>query len=68
MRTGELSKHTGASPRSPRHQEAQGLLTSSRPGRAATVARWPQQLFGAGLSSRVIATVLPCVQAPAMRA
>jgi DNA-binding transcriptional MerR regulator len=72
MRIGELSKRTGVSPRSLRYYEEQGLLTSSRSeagqrhysdAEAQRVALI-RQLFDAGLSSRVIATVLPCVDIP----
>src|SRR3954453_7651134 len=69
MRIGELSKRTGASPRSLRYYEEQGLLTSSRSAAGqrhysdAEVQRVSliRQLFEAGLSSRGIATVLGCV-------
>ncbi|MGW4132316.1 MerR family transcriptional regulator [Amycolatopsis japonica] len=72
MRIGELSQRTGVSPRSLRYYEEQGLLTSSRSGAGqrhypdAAVQRVAliRQLFDAGMSSRVIATVLPCVDAP----
>ncbi|WP_086853398.1 MerR family transcriptional regulator [Amycolatopsis kentuckyensis] len=72
MRIGELSKRTGVSPRSLRYYEEQGLLTSSRSEAGqrhyaeADVQRVAlvRQLFDAGLSSRVIATVLPCVDIP----
>jgi DNA-binding transcriptional MerR regulator len=72
MRIGELSKRTGVSQRSLRYYEEQGLLTSSRSGAGqrhysdAEVQRVSliQQLFAAGMSSRVIATVLPCVETP----
>ncbi|MEU4532897.1 MerR family transcriptional regulator [Micromonospora ureilytica] len=72
MRIGELSKRTGVSPRSLRYYEEQGLLTSSRSDAGqrhysdAEVQRVSliQQLFDAGMSSRVIATVLPCVETP----
>jgi DNA-binding transcriptional MerR regulator len=72
MRIGELSRRTGVSPRSLRYYEAQGLLTSTRSAAGqrhysdAEVQRVSliRQLFEAGLSSRVIATVLPCVDVP----
>ncbi|MDT8911970.1 MerR family transcriptional regulator [Amycolatopsis sp. PS_44_ISF1] len=72
MRIGELSRRTGVSARSLRYYEAQGLLASSRSEtgqrhysdagveRVALIRR----LFDAGLSSRVIASVLPCVDTP----
>jgi len=72
MRIGELSRRTNVSPRSLRYYEEQGLLTSSRSeagqrhyaeGGVQRVALI-RQLFDAGLSSRVIATVLPCVDLP----
>ena len=73
MRIGELSRRTGVSPRSLRYYEAQGLLTSTRSDAGqrhysdAEVQRVSliRQLFEAGLSSRVIAMVLPCVETPA---
>jgi DNA-binding transcriptional MerR regulator len=72
MRIGELSKRTGVSSRSLRYYEEQGLLTSSRSDAGqrhysdAEVERVSliRQLFDAGLSSRVIASVLPCVETP----
>jgi DNA-binding transcriptional MerR regulator len=72
MRIGELSRRTGASSRSLRYYEEQGLLTSSRSDAGQrhyadeVVERVSliRQLFDAGLSSRVIATVLPCVETP----
>lgn len=75
MRIGELSQRTGVSPRSLRYYEAQGLLTSSRSDAGqrhysdAEVQRVSliRQLFSAGMSSRVIATVLPCVETPGDR-
>lgn len=72
MRIGELSQRTGVSPRSLRYYEEQGLLTSSRSDAGqrhysdAEVERVAliRQLFDAGMSSRVIASVLPCVDIP----
>ncbi|MEV4673061.1 MerR family transcriptional regulator [Actinomadura sp. NPDC049382] len=72
MRIGELSRRTGVSPRSLRYYEEQGLLASSRSEAGqrhysdAEVERVAliRRLFGAGLSSRVITTVLPCVETP----
>ncbi|MFJ5645546.1 MerR family transcriptional regulator [Streptomyces sp. NPDC093223] len=73
MRIGELSRRTGVSPRSLRYYEAQGLLASSRSDTGqrhysdAEIERVSliRQLFDAGMSSRLIATVLPCVESPA---
>ncbi|MGW5714938.1 MerR family transcriptional regulator [Amycolatopsis sp. NPDC003865] len=73
MRIGELAKRTGVSSRSLRYYEAQGLLTSERSEAGqrhysdAEVERVSliRQLFDAGMSSRVIAAVLPCVETPA---
>ena len=72
MRIGELSKRTGVSPRSLRYYEQQGLLSSTRSDAGqrhysdAQVQRVAliRQLFDAGMSSRVIASVLPCVDIP----
>lgn len=72
MRIGELSRRTGVSARSLRYYEEQGLLTSSRSDTGqrhysdAEVARVSliRQLFDAGMSSRMIAAVLPCVETP----
>ncbi|MFJ8815151.1 MerR family transcriptional regulator [Amycolatopsis thermoflava] len=72
MRIGELAARTGASVRSLRYYEQQGLLTSSRS--AAGQRHYTetdiervgliQRLFTAGLSSRTIADLLPCVDTP----
>ena len=72
MRIGELSTRTGASVRSLRYYEEQGLLSSVRSSGAqrhyrdtdVERVRLLQRLYGAGLSSRTIAAVLPCVDAP----
>jgi DNA-binding transcriptional MerR regulator len=72
VRIGELSRRTGVSQRSLRYYEEQGLLTSSRSDAGqrhysdADVQRVSliRQLFDAGMSSRVIASVLPCVETP----
>ncbi|SDG61229.1 DNA-binding transcriptional regulator, MerR family [Lentzea fradiae] len=69
MRIGELAALTGVSPRSLRYYEQQGLVHSTRsvggqrhyaptePARVEIIRR----LFDAGLSSKVIARLLPCV-------
>ncbi|MFJ9853178.1 MerR family transcriptional regulator [Streptomyces sp. NPDC101150] len=72
MRIGELAASTEASVRSLRYYEEQGLLTSSRSAsgqRHYTEAevervRLIQRLYAAGLSSRTISELLPCVDAP----
>ncbi|GLZ00008.1 MerR family transcriptional regulator [Actinoplanes sp. NBRC 103695] len=71
MRIGELSARTGASVRSLRYYEEQGLLTAERDsaGRRryaeAAVARVAliRRGFAASLSSRVIADLLPLLDA-----
>jgi len=69
MRIGELASRTGVSVRALRYYEEQQLLTASRSAtgqrlyEAADVG-WVdliQQLYAAGLSSRTIVKLLPCV-------
>jgi DNA-binding transcriptional MerR regulator len=68
MRIGELARRTGASARSLRYYEQQGLVHSTRSvgGQrlytASEVARVEmiRRLFDAGLGSKVIARLLPC--------
>ncbi|MUL41987.1 MerR family transcriptional regulator [Streptomonospora sp. PA3] len=72
MRIGELARRTGASVRSLRYYEEQGLLASARSASGQRhytedqVARveFLQRLYAAGLSSRTIAELLPCVDRP----
>ncbi|ANH89928.1 MULTISPECIES: MerR family transcriptional regulator [unclassified Streptomyces] len=72
MRIGELASRTGVSVRSLRYYEEQGLLSSSRSTGGqrhyteVEVERvaFIQRLYAAGLSSRTIAELLPCVDAP----
>src|SRR5947209_12525997 len=72
VRIGELAGRTGVSVRSLRYYEQQGLLTSTRSPSgqrhytAAEIERvgFIQRMFAAGLSSRTIAELLPCVDAP----
>ncbi|WP_040792428.1 MerR family transcriptional regulator [Nocardia paucivorans] len=69
MRIGELAERAGVSVRSLRYYEQQGLLTSTRtPGgqREYTESAVDrviriQEMFAAGLSSRIIAELLPCI-------
>ncbi|GHH94137.1 MerR family transcriptional regulator [Streptomyces capillispiralis] len=72
MRIGELAARSGVSVRSLRYYEEQGLLASTRSAggqrhytdhdveRVAFI----QRLYAAGLSSRTIVELLPCVDAP----
>ncbi|MFB7275026.1 MerR family transcriptional regulator [Streptomyces sp. NPDC056244] len=72
MRIGELASRAGVSVRSVRYYEEQGLLTSTRSPSGQRhytdyeVERvaFIQRLFAAGLSSRTITELLPCVDAP----
>ena len=72
MRIGELSKRTGVPSRMLRYYEEQGLLTSTRSPSGqrhytdVEVERvvFLQRLYAAGLSSRTIAELLPCVDTP----
>jgi DNA-binding transcriptional MerR regulator len=74
MRIGELAQRTGVSVRSLRYYEEQGLLTSERSAggqrhyREGDVERvlFLQRLYTAGLSSRTIADLLPCVDSPSL--
>ncbi len=69
MRIGEVARQAGVSPRALRYYEEQGLLTSARtasgqrvyPGSAVERVRLIQQLLTAGLPSRTIHRLLPCV-------
>ena len=70
MRIGELAERTGVSARAIRYYEEQGLLRPERSpsgqrlyGRDAVErVAFFQDMFAAGLSSRNIATLLPCVE------
>lgn len=72
MRIGELAGRAGVSVRSLRYYEEQGLLAPARSSSGqrryleADVERvqFVQRMFGAGLSSRTIIEVLPCVESP----
>ncbi len=71
MRIGDLARRVGVSTRALRYYEEQGLLASHRTPRgqrtysesAVERVRLIQQLFGAGLSSRTILQLLPCIDA-----
>ncbi|MGW0877797.1 MerR family transcriptional regulator [Streptomyces sp. NPDC002740] len=72
MRIGELAARAGVSVRSLRYYEEQGLLTSARSAGGQRhytevhVERvtFLQRMYTAGLSSRTIAELLPCVDSP----
>ncbi|MDA2892199.1 MerR family transcriptional regulator [Mycolicibacterium sp. BiH015] len=72
MRIGELAKRAGCSARQVRFYEAQGLITSSRASNnyrdydETALGRVQQirELLDAGLSTRVIRAVLPCLDSP----
>ncbi|NSC19707.1 MerR family transcriptional regulator [Streptomyces albus subsp. chlorinus] len=71
MRIGELADRAGVSTRALRYYEEQGLLRSSRtaggqrvyPPSAEDRVRLIRELYTAGLTSRVIAELLPAVDA-----
>ncbi|MEK8227594.1 MerR family transcriptional regulator [Oerskovia sp. M15] len=73
MRIGEVAHRAGVSTRALRYYEEQGLLTSSRtpsgqrsyPESAVERVQLIQQFFTAGLSSRTILQLLPCVDSGA---
>ena len=75
MRIGDLSRATGASPRSLRYYEEQGLISSSRTSGGQrrytedAVARVDliRSLFAAGLNSTTIDELLPCITEPSVR-
>ncbi|GGN84196.1 MerR family transcriptional regulator [Actinoplanes lobatus] len=72
MRIGDLAARAGVSVRSLRYYEEQGLLVSTRsPGgqrqytdKEVSRVRFIQRLYAAGLASRTIAELLPCVDSP----
>ncbi|MEV6298833.1 MerR family transcriptional regulator [Actinoplanes sp. NPDC051861] len=74
MRIGDLAAQAGVSVRSVRYYEEQGLLTSVRSPSGQRLygtaeverVRFLQRLYTAGLSSRTIAELLPCVDTPSL--
>lgn len=69
MRIGDLARRAGVSTRALRYYEERNLLTSERsssgqrhyPDSAVDRVRLIQQLYAAGLSSKAIAELTPCV-------
>ncbi|MET8077728.1 MerR family transcriptional regulator [Streptomyces sp. NPDC005303] len=72
MRIGELAARAGVSVRALRYYEEQGLLTSTRSASgqrhytedAVERVLFLQGMYAAGLSSRTITELLPCVESP----
>lgn len=70
MRIGELARRTGVSERSLRYYEQQHLLVSTRtpggqreyPEHAVDRVVLIQELFAAGLHSKTVARILPCMR------
>ncbi len=71
MRIGDLATRAGVSVRALRYYEEQGLLAAARsaggqrhyPQAAVDRVQLIQHLYAAGLASRTIAELLPCVDA-----
>jgi DNA-binding transcriptional MerR regulator len=70
VRIGELARRTGVSERSLRYYEQRGLVSADRtPGGQRDYPEWAvdrviriQELFAAGLHSKKIARILPCMR------
>jgi DNA-binding transcriptional MerR regulator len=69
MRIGEVAAAAGVSSRALRYYEEQGLLSSERspsgqrhyPESAVQRVRWIQALYAAGLGSKAVIELLPCI-------
>jgi len=72
MRIGELAAEAGVSVRSLRYYEEQALLTSERSESGQRLyqpadvqrVRLIQQLYAAGLPSKTLRELMPCIEAP----
>ncbi|GAA1972209.1 hypothetical protein GCM10009718_05050 [Isoptericola halotolerans] len=71
MRIGDVAERSGVSTRALRYYEEQGLLTAERtpggqrtyPESAVERVRLIQQFFAAGVPSRTVLQLMPCVEA-----
>ncbi|PRY12058.1 MerR family transcriptional regulator [Kineococcus rhizosphaerae] len=70
MRIGEVAKGSGVSVRALRYYEEQGLLTAERspsgqrhyPDSAVDRVKFIQNLYAAGLGSKAVLRILPCME------